>query len=77
MTGLTVRQWLDIQGVDKLRSELEIKCQELYEQGGQHNVYAYIMENHKEVDWNECIPCEAWSPVSNGACLVCASEVSV
>jgi hypothetical protein len=56
-------------------NEIELKCQELYEQGGQYEVYAYVMANHKGIDWNECIPCEAWSPISNGACLVCATEV--
>jgi hypothetical protein len=56
-------------------NELEIKCQEIYEQDGQHAVYRYIIENRKDVDWDSCIPCEAWSPISNGACLVCATEV--
>jgi hypothetical protein len=55
---------------------LELRCLELYEQGGQHNVYSYIMHNHKEIEWQTCLPCEAWSPISNGACLVCATEVA-
>lgn len=57
-------------------NELEIKCQELYENGGQYAVYTYIMENEPEIEWDTCHPCEAWSPISNGACLVCATEVN-
>lgn len=56
-------------------TKLELKCLELYEQGGQHSVYAYIMENRKDIVWDECIPCEAWSPISNNACLVCSTEL--
>jgi hypothetical protein len=52
---------------------LELKCQSLYEQGGQYKVYEYIMQNHKDIEWNECIPCEVRSPISNGACLVCGT----
>jgi hypothetical protein len=54
---------------------LELKCQELYEQGGQHSVYEYIMQNHKDIDWDTCNPCEAWSPVLDNACLVCGTTV--
>lgn len=57
-------------------TKLELKCLELYEQGGQHSVYAYIMENRKDIVWDECIPCEAWSPISNNACLVCGTELT-
>jgi len=57
-------------------TKLELKCLELYEQGGQHSVYAYIMENRKDIEWDECLPCEAWSPISNNACLVCGTELT-
>ncbi len=56
-------------------NSLEIKCQEIYEQQGQDAVYRYIIENEPQVQWLECEPCEIVSPISNSACLVCASEV--
>ena len=57
-------------------TKLELKCLELYEQGGQHSVYAYIMEHRKDIEWDECLPCEAWSPISNNACLVRGTELT-
>jgi len=50
----------------------------LYEKGGQSEVYDYVNEHHKDWDWDYCEPCECDSPVFKTEgfriCAVCFSD---
>lgn len=52
-------------------------CVALYDEGGQSAVYDYINENHPEIKWGDCEPCETQSPIdpSDSSCLVCGSTM--
>lgn len=50
-------------------------CDAIYFDGGQSAVLAYVSEAHPATPWANCGPCESWSPVDDGACLVCGSMV--
>lgn len=54
---------------------LSEKCAAMYERGGQHAVFAYVTSRYPHIPWALCAPCEAQSPVLDGACLVCGSIV--
>lgn len=56
--------------------KLEEICEEIYVSGGQYAVYDYVLEAHPDTPWADCGPCEALSPVNDGACLVCGSVVT-
>lgn len=52
-------------------------CVDLYDKGGQYDVYDYINEKHPEIKWGYCEPCECQSPIdpTDSSCLVCGSTI--
>jgi hypothetical protein len=54
-------------------SALYRECEEIYDKGGQYAVWDFITDNHPEIIWDYCPPCESESPAENGTCLVCGS----
>lgn len=50
-------------------------CATIYADKGQGAVMEYIEQNHPEIIWSWCDPCDCLSPIDDNACLVCASEV--
>jgi hypothetical protein len=71
MSGLTVRQWLDVQGVDKLRSEHETTQ-------GRNKEHSGIMcpncEDTMDSDVTQLRP--TWSDYYDDVvCLTCAEEM--
>ena len=54
-------------------SKLYEDCCRLYEKAGQSGVFDYINNNHPEIPWAYCEPCEIDSPVEDSTCLVCGS----
>ena len=60
---------------EQQQKTLSDRCQEIYEEKGQYAVYDYVRENHPEVLWSDCKPCEDSTPTdpNDNACLVCGS----
>jgi len=50
------------------------KCLKLYQSKGQQAVFDYALK-HKDIKWSYCEPCEIDSPIEDGACLVCGSQI--
>jgi len=50
----------------------------IYDDKGQDGVFEYVLDNHRDWDWDDCIPCEWESPVFKvegfDICAVCFSE---
>lgn len=51
-------------------------CGNIYVKFGQSGVFDYIHQNHPDISWKWCKPCEIDSPTENDECLVCGSIVT-
>lgn len=64
--------------VPKYTDELSQTLTNLYDEGGQDAIFAYVSEHHKNWDWDYCIPCEYDSPIYKyetfRICAVCFSD---
>ena len=65
--------------IPKYTDELSQTLTNLYDEGGQDAIFAYVNEHHKNWDWDYCIPCEYDSPVYKydafRICAVCFSDL--
>lgn len=50
----------------------------IYDDKGQDGVFEYVLEHHRDWDWDYCVPCEWEGPVFKvedyDICAVCFSE---
>ena len=51
------------------------ECLAIYDEAGQEGVFQFVKRKYPNVEWRECKPCEIESPIHEGACLVCGSNV--
>jgi hypothetical protein len=50
-------------------------CEIIYHNKGQSAVFDFVLAHYPKIKWAECSPCEISSPIQNGACLVCGSNI--
>lgn len=60
-----------------MMSSLGEKLVEVYEEGGQYAVYAWVEEHHPDWDWEWCAPCEDETPTWDHVCAACFTARAV